>query len=92
MDRFKSVPVEPGTRVHHQELIRVGEHQALHQWWSWEGIKAESLVFLTADVQGLGEQRLKSLLVDNGLADSSASITYKQDDSGFTFINFNFVT
>ena len=43
---FENRPVEPDTKVFFAREVRVGALDALHEGWSWDGIFAESLVFL----------------------------------------------
>lgn len=88
--KFRSVPVEDDTYILTETAITADRYDALHQTWRWDGIDAESLIFLTADVAGLSEEDLKELLYSTGLADASPSITISQIDEGYTFINFNF--
>ena len=45
--KFHGIPVEPDTRITSQAIVTAGDIEALHQKWTWEGIRAESLIFPT---------------------------------------------
>ncbi|HWL29185.1 MAG TPA: hypothetical protein VNQ97_09785 [Burkholderiaceae bacterium] len=88
--KFDAVPLDDETFILAQNEIVVGGYDALHQVWKWEGIRAESLIFLTADVAALQEEDLKQLLVSEAQAAPGSAITVSHSDSGYTFLNFNF--
>ena len=89
-DKFKNVPVEPETRVFKRSLTVVSGYDALHEQWSWEGIKAESFVFLSDDVAEFSDKVLERIVRDTEGVDEGSQITLKRSESGFTFVNFNF--
>lgn len=88
--KFDSVPLDNETLIVGQNEVVIDGYDALHQVWNWEGITAESLIFLSADVDGLEDDDLKHLLVSATLAAPGAPITVSHSDSGYTFLNFNF--
>lgn len=87
---FHGIPVEPDTRITSQAIVTAGDIEALHQKWTWEGIRAESLIFLAAEVGDLDDPQLETLVEQSGLAKSDSQFTVKRDSNGFTFVNFNF--
>ena len=89
-DKFKNVPVEPDTRVLKRSLTVVGGYDALHERWSWEGIKAETFVFLSDEVAELSDKVLERIVRDTEGVDEDSQMTLKRGESGFTFVNFNF--
>lgn len=91
-DKFKGVPKDPDTRIRKQSVTIIEGFDALHQHWTWDGIKAESAIFVTSEVEHLDEEQLKSLLVASGLTNTTDKMTFKKSTSGYTFLNFNFVT
>jgi hypothetical protein len=89
-DKFKGVPVDPDTRVFKRSPTSVGGYEALHERWSFDGVKAESLVFLSADIADVSDETLEKLVRETEGVDTGSQITLKRSESGFTFVNFNF--
>lgn len=91
-EKFANVTMESDTRLLMQADAQINGIDALYQKWIWEGITAESLIFANADVVGMSEIKLKTLVMDSAFTecDNPERMTYSQSDSGFTFINFNF--
>ncbi len=89
-DKFKVVPVDPDTRVFRRSVTSIGGYDALHEKWSFEGVKAESFVFLSADVAGVSDETLEKLVRETEGVATNCRITLKRSESGFTFVNFNF--
>lgn len=89
-DKFKGVPVEEDTVVLAEEVVMVGGIEALHQWWFWDGTKAESLIFRDKDVAGLSDDALEDLVWDSGFVVEDTGVTVTRGRSSFSFVNFNF--
>ena len=92
MSKFQNVPVEEDTRIHFEKETTVGKLEALYQVWSWDGVRAESLVFQNADVESLSDDDVQSIVEEHlkDLIQEDAGMTISRSDSGFTFVNFNF--
>ena len=92
-DKFKNIPVEEDTKVLFRKEIAFGPYEAIHEEWKWvfEGIKAESLILLQADVAALTDEELERTLRDSGLVQYDSKVTITRDRDGYTFLNFNFV-
>jgi len=88
--KFEAVPVESDTRITFQQQTQIDEYQVLHQSWSWDGIRAESLLFSNPDVTHLSEEQITDLVKQLGLCQADSSTTFKRSESGYTFVNFNF--
>lgn len=88
--KFHDVPVEPDTRVLSRKPCAVEGYQALHERWVWDGIKGETLIFVSADVSQLGDEDLRRLLAGSELFEADSQVTIKRSDSEYTFVNFNF--
>jgi len=89
--KFTTVPSDGETKLLLQCETRVGDLDALWQWWVWDGITAESLIFASADVAGLSNADLEKAIKDSSFYKGISSITISRTDSGYTFVNFNFV-
>lgn len=88
-DRFAHVPMEDDTTVLSQEKIRFGDLEALHQKWSWDGVTAESLIFLSADLAGLETSAVIDRVRTFASLEEETEVTVKCTDCGHTFVNFN---
>ena len=58
-DKFKNVPLDDDTRVLFEEITKLGGYEIMHQMWSWDGIKGESIIFTDADIKDLSEEEIK---------------------------------
>ena len=109
MHNFKSVPVDSDTRITSAQEVWVANLPALHQYWSWEQITAESIIFHAENVKDLTDDELFQKVTDffkqAHLADPQTTYqkkvakkdideryTITRDSSGFTFVNFKFLT
>lgn len=90
--KFSKVPIDSDTKISEQNEVLIGQLEALHQKWSWDGIKGESLIFVSEDVLAYSEDKLIAECRKSGLISCDSSITFKKSESGFTFVNFNFVS
>ena len=91
-DKFKNVPVDEDTRIQFRHEAKFGKYDILYERWSWEGISAESLIFVSDDVADLTDEELERELRKSPLVKKDSAVTIKRVDSGFTFANFNFET
>lgn len=92
MDKFKNVPIEKETTILFEKRVTFGEYDALYQKWFWDGITAESIIFANEDVAELTDKEIEAKVKTSSLLNEGSSVTLKRSDSGFTFVNFNFVT
>lgn len=87
---FTNVPVEEDTKILRREVITVSGHEVLHEKWSWDGVKGETFVFVSAAVASLSDAELEQLARQSDLLVSGSPITIERGESGYTFVNFNF--
>jgi len=90
-DKFSSVPVEANTLITFSHIGKLGVLDVLYQKWRWEGISAESLIFKTDDIEVVSHKNLEKMTRKSPLVDEDSEITIKKTDSGYTFVNFNFM-
>lgn len=92
-EKFANVPVEVDTKVLSRTPITFGSYEAIHEKWKWvlEGVSAESIILLEADISAVSDDELKQKLRDSGLMKPDSQITIARERVGFTFLNFNFV-
>lgn len=90
--KFENVPVEEDTVILFELEGNLGEYKILYQKWYWEGITAESFIFANEDVAERTDEEIIELVLSSPAVKSEKSdITLSRSDSGFTFVNFNFV-
>jgi hypothetical protein len=87
---FVDVPLEAGTRVLLQAPGYLDDCSVLYQYWSWEDIEAESLIFDSADVTDLSDDALQALVAPSPVVKPGIPMTISRK-AGYTFVNFNFV-
>jgi len=90
MSLFENVPVEEDTNILQQEEKTIGNLRVLWQKWFWEGIKAESVIFISEEIAHLSDEDLSDLVRKNIPTHSATTIS--RSPSGYTFVNYNFET
>ncbi len=88
-DKFNNIPVEADTKILFSSPMRWGDLDIVYQKWHWEGINAESIIFLTEDVKELSDEELEADVRDDPLVRGDSQITIKRLEE-YTFVNFNF--
>ena len=58
---------------------------------NWNSIKATSLIFHSQDVEQFNDDELLETIKKSGIQINS-SVTFKRDDNGYCFVNYNFET
>lgn len=89
-DKFNNIPVEDDTTILLEQAAKFGNYDIWYQKWKWEGINAESIIFLTNDINTLDDNEIKTELRSFPIVNADSEITIKRTDSGYTFANFNF--
>jgi len=89
---FKDVPLDSDTKILTQKETTLGKYSVLYQKWAWEGIIAESFIFLNNDVSVMDDKELEKEVKKSPLVELGSQLTISRSDSGFTFVNFNFVS
>jgi hypothetical protein len=87
--KFDQLPQDPGRTILSQREARLGDIEALHQHWSWDGITAESLVFRSEDVAHLADEEIARRLASHPAYRPGSEVSPTRLDSGYTFANFN---
>ena len=91
-EKFKDVPVERDTQIIASIQAHINAYEVLYQKWYWDGIYAESVIFLNEDVADLNEEQIKKeVALCTALVNEDTKMTYKKGDK-YTFVNFNFKT
>ncbi len=90
-EKFKNIPVEEGTKILFSSPMKWGDLDIVYQKWSWDGITAESIIFLNEDVKVMDDEALETDVRDGPIVQENSQVTIKRGDE-FTFVNFNFVS
>ncbi len=90
-EKFNNIPVEEDTKILMSSPMKWGELDIVYQKWSWEGITAESIIFLSDDVKEMDDEALEADVRSSPLINVDSQVTIKRLDE-FTFVNFNFET
>lgn len=90
-DKFKNLFTDDDTKIMFRSPMKWGGLDIVYEKWSWDGITAESVVFVTDDVKSLDDIALEDDVRDGPLVREDSKVTIKREDD-FTFVNFNFVS
>jgi len=89
--KFDGVPIDEDTKILAQLETNLGNYRVLYQKWFWDGITAESIIFDSQDVVNLTDDEILAEVKESPLVANDSKITLSRSESGFTFVNFNFV-
>ena len=90
-EKFNNIPVEEDTKILMSSPMKWGELDIVYQKWKWEGITAESIIFLTEDIKEMDDEALEDDVRDGPIVREDSQVTIKRGEK-FTFVNFNFVS
>jgi len=90
--KFDAIPVDEDTKILFQQEANLGTYRVLYQKWYWDGITAESIIFDSQDVENLTDDEILAEVKTSPLLTKDSKTTLSRSKSGFTFVNFNFVT
>lgn len=90
--KFANVPAGKETKILFQQEGTLGNYDVLFEIWSWDGIMANSFVFLNEDIAGLADEDLKALVKNYPLWEGKNDLKVTRASSGFTFVTFNVET
>jgi len=88
--KFENVPIENDTLVVFEKLHNIGEFEVLYQIWRWQDYIANSIIFLSKDVEHLREEEIIELVKNDPVFKGPPKTTFKRNESGYIFVNFNF--
>ena len=90
MKKFESIPADDGMQLLSQSAIEFDGYDAIHQRWRLDGVKGESVIFVTAEVAALSDEELKAMVLNSPIAKPETRCTLQRNEEGYTFINLNF--
>ena len=89
-DKFDAVPIEVDTQILFQLNAKLDDYDVLYQMWVWDGITAESFIFLSTDIATLTDDEVKALSKSSPMIKEDSELTMSRNAEGYTFVNFNF--
>lgn len=90
-EKFKNVNIESDTKIHAIKYLNLDGTDCRYEFWEWDGVEAESLIFCTPELKEVTEgyfQKLIGLISDTNAAEP-IEFTSKSDPE-YTYLNFNF--
>jgi hypothetical protein len=90
-NKFDNVPVESDTKIQFRSVVQFENYEALYEGWYWDGISAESLIFANEDIADISQDELEQKIIASSYLKDDKGVTIEKSNSGFTFVNFNFV-
>ena len=90
-EKFNDIPMDEDTKILFSSPMKWGNLDIVYQKWNWEGIMAESIIFLNEDVEDMDDEALESTVRVGPLVGKDSQITIRRLEN-FTFVNFNFVS
>ncbi|WP_459494754.1 hypothetical protein [Aquirufa lenticrescens] len=91
-EKFKNINVEPDTKIYAFKYLNLDGIDCRYEFWGWDGIEAESLIFCTPELKACTDDYFRELIgmIDNTKGLEPIEFTSKSN-SEFTYLNFNFV-
>jgi hypothetical protein len=79
-------PIDADTRIISCKYTKIDNYDVLIEEWSWEGIKASSVVFLENQIEQLHDSQVMQLVLNHLNVDGQMTIS--RDDFGYTFVSY----
>ena len=89
-NKFTAVPIEKDTNILFELNATLNDYDVLYQMWNWDGITAESFIFLSTDILKLTDDEVKTLAKSSPMIKNDSELTMVRYVDGYTFVNFNF--
>ena len=76
--KFDAVPIENDTNILFDLNATLDDYDVLYQMWNWDGITAESFIFLSTDILNLTDDEVKTLAKSSPMIKNDFEITMKR--------------
>lgn len=93
MKTFDNIPEEKEGAIHFRAQMKFDELiDCVFEFWTWDGIQANSLIFHEEDVAHLSDEELKKMIIESPIfkKDNPYWATISRNREKYTFVNFNF--
>ena len=93
MSKFNNIPGQKDTKIIFREDTKFGDFDVVYEKWEWDGILAESIIFDEEDVSEMDDDEIINKVKNSPLFDDKIykGIPTIRRNSGFVFVNFNFI-
>ena len=88
-EKFKNLKTDADTQILFHQEMQFDDKDVVYEKWIWDGISAESIIFLSEDVKELDDAELEKEIRTSSIVKVNSSVTIARQDA-FTFVNFNF--
>ncbi len=89
-DKFKDLTTEEDTKILFRGQMKFRDEDIIYEKWYWDGIFAESIIFLSEDVEKFDNISLEAYVRSSPIIHKGSGVTFTRGEK-FTFVNFNFV-
>ena len=76
-------------KIHSRDRITIGEYEALHEKWLWEGMQGESLVFCFHDVATLSDDEVERVARSSDVIGPGCHVLVERGDPDFVLVSFH---
>jgi hypothetical protein len=87
--KFKRLPLRDWNTYLFQIQTKFDSWDVLYEGTIWLGLKLESIIFLTSDINHLSDAELEKRVRLSPVVKEDCSIMINKYDLDFTFVNFN---
>lgn len=87
---LKSIPIDEDTKITKASIITIDLYTVSHQYWIWDSIRAESIIFIKEDVINITKEKIIELVKQSEGVKVESEITFSDKSDKFIFVNFNF--
>lgn len=86
---FADIQNDPDTRIIGHSFHHINDLNIKYENWIWDGVKADSYIFIKSELMDLSDEEIKGLLSNHFDVDPLISFTIR-DQNQFKFFNCNF--
>ncbi len=86
---FDNIPVDSETNIITEYQAKFDKYHILYQKWHWQGIHAESIIFINDEILDFSEDSLIEFVKDSPMIKKHTKLTLTKKEN-YTFVNFNF--
>ncbi len=86
---FNDIELDPETKLLSRKIIQINGIACAHEFWSWDGINGESLIFYKDDLLPYSDDDIYNLAFAD-IVNKPKSHTLKRTEK-FIYLNFNFI-
>ena len=90
-EKFKNINVESDTKIHAIKYLNLDGMDCRYEFWGWDGIEAESLIFCTPELRASTDDYFRELIEMISKTKGAKPLEFtSKSDPVYTYLNFNF--